>query len=135
VNGKASDLLVLTAPTAPSEKIEALRNTGAEVQSLPIQGGYLSVPAVLEALADRDIVSLLLECGSCLNGAFLTHDLVDKAILFYSETELGPHSLPFAEGIASPYLFQQSLHRATRANFGTDACITGYLHDPWKAKQ
>jgi diaminohydroxyphosphoribosylaminopyrimidine deaminase/5-amino-6-(5-phosphoribosylamino)uracil reductase len=42
------------------------------------------------------------------------------------------HSLPFAEGIASPFLFQQSLHRTSRGDFGTDACITGYLHDPWK---
>lgn len=132
--GNAPDLLILTAPTAPAEKVDALRKAGAEVQSLPEQAGHLSVPAALEALAARDIVSLLLECGSCLNGAFLTHDLVDKAILFYSETELGPHSLPFAEGVASPYFFQQSLQRTTRANFGPDACITGYLHDPWQTK-
>jgi hypothetical protein len=26
---------------------------------------------------------------------------------------------------------QQSLHRITRASYGPDACITGYLHDPW----
>ncbi|MBN9614951.1 MAG: riboflavin biosynthesis protein RibD [Acidobacteriales bacterium 59-55] len=133
--GTASDLLVLTAPTAPTEKADALRKAGAEVQSLPAQSGHISLPTVLETLAARDIVSLLLECGSCLNGEFLTHDLVDKAILFYSETELGPQSLPFAEGVVSPYLFQQSLQRTTRAGFGTDACITGYLHDPWKAKQ
>jgi len=132
----ASDLLILTAPSAPLEKIEAIRKAGAEVEIIPEQeAGHISLPTVLGTLATRNILNLLLECGSCLNGGFLTQDLVDKAILFYSETELGPHSLPFAEGIASPYLFQQSLHRATRANFGTDACITGYLHDPWKAKQ
>ena len=132
--GTASDLLVLTAPTAPAEKADALRKAGAEVQSLPTQSGHISLPTVLKTLADRNIVSLLLECGSCLNGAFLTHNLVDKAILFYSQTELGPQSLPFAEGVVSPYLFQQSLQRTTRAGFGTDACITGYLHDPWKTK-
>jgi diaminohydroxyphosphoribosylaminopyrimidine deaminase/5-amino-6-(5-phosphoribosylamino)uracil reductase len=129
----ASDLLILTAPSAPPEKIEALRKAGAEVQIIPEQEeGHLSLPAVLQTLADRNILSLLLECGACLNGAFLTHNLVDKAVLFYSETELGPQSLPFAEGIASPYLFQQTLHHTTRATFGTDACITGYLHDPWQ---
>jgi diaminohydroxyphosphoribosylaminopyrimidine deaminase/5-amino-6-(5-phosphoribosylamino)uracil reductase len=130
--GDASDLLILTAPGAPAEKIEALREAGAEVESLPEQAGRLSLPAVLQTLADRNLLSLLLECGSCLNGAFLSQNLVDKAILFYSETELGLHSLPFAEGIASPFLFQQSLHCTSRADFGTDACITGYLHDPWK---
>jgi diaminohydroxyphosphoribosylaminopyrimidine deaminase/5-amino-6-(5-phosphoribosylamino)uracil reductase len=131
-SGNASDLLILTAATAPSEKIEALRKAGAEVETIPGQAGHLSLPAVLKALADRGILSLLLECGSCLNGAFLTEDLVDKAILFYSETELGSQSLPFAEGTPSPYLFQQTLHRTTRATFDTDACITGYLHDSWQ---
>jgi diaminohydroxyphosphoribosylaminopyrimidine deaminase/5-amino-6-(5-phosphoribosylamino)uracil reductase len=130
--GKVSDLLILTAPTASPEKIEALREAGAEVETIPEQEGHLSLPAVLQALADRNILSLLLECGTCLNGAFLTQDLVDKAILFYSETELGSQSLPFAEGATSPYLFQQTLHRTTRATFDTDACITGYLHDSWR---
>ena len=127
------DLLILTAVTASSEKIEALRKAGAEVETIPKENNQLSLPAVLKALAQRNILSLLLEAGSHLNGAFLRQNLVDKVILFYSETELGSESLPFAEGIASPYLFQQSLHRTTRTAFDTDACITGYLHDPWPA--
>jgi diaminohydroxyphosphoribosylaminopyrimidine deaminase / 5-amino-6-(5-phosphoribosylamino)uracil reductase len=125
------DLLILTAPSASPEKIEVLRQAGAEVQTIPEQDNHLSLAAALKILAERSILSLLLESGTRLNGAFLRQDLVDKAILFYSETELGPQSLPFAEGIASPYLFQQSLHRISRASFGTDACISGYLHDPW----
>jgi diaminohydroxyphosphoribosylaminopyrimidine deaminase/5-amino-6-(5-phosphoribosylamino)uracil reductase len=125
------DLFILTAPSASPEKIEALRQAGAEVQTIPEQDNHLSLAAALKILAERSILSILLESGTRLNGAFLRQDLVDKAILFYSETELGPQSLPFAEGIASPYLFQQSLHRTSRATFGTDACIAGYLHDPW----
>lgn len=125
------DLLILTAANAAAEKIEALRKAGAEVQTIAEENGHLSLRAVLEALAERNILSLLLESGSHLNGAFLREDLVDKVVLFYSETELGAQSLPFAEGVASPYLFQQSLQRITRASFDTDACISGYLRDPW----
>ncbi|HEV2710224.1 MAG TPA: bifunctional diaminohydroxyphosphoribosylaminopyrimidine deaminase/5-amino-6-(5-phosphoribosylamino)uracil reductase RibD [Edaphobacter sp.] len=125
------DLLILTAPSASPEKINALHKAGAEVEIIPEQDSHLSLGAALRILAERSILALLLESGTHLNGAFLRQDLVEKAILFYSETELGPQSLPFAEGIASPYLFQQSLHRTNRASFGTDACITGYLHDPW----
>lgn len=131
VRSAAGDLLILTAANAAAEKIEALRKAGAEVQPIAEEDGRLSLRAVLKALAERNIISLLLECGSHLNGAFLREDLVDKVVLFYSETELGPQSLPFAEGIASPYLFQQSLQRVTRAGFGADACISGYLHNPW----
>jgi diaminohydroxyphosphoribosylaminopyrimidine deaminase/5-amino-6-(5-phosphoribosylamino)uracil reductase len=135
------DLLILTTPATPQEKtekqkkIEALRESGAEVQTILEQAGHLNLSAVLKALAERNVLSLLLECGSHLNGAFLTQDLVDKAVLFYSQTELGPQSLPFAEGIASPFLFQKSLQRTTRTTFGPsdkpDTCLTGYLHDPW----
>lgn len=131
------DLLILTSSRVPSAKIEALQKAGAEVQAIADQDDRLSLSAVLKALAERQILSLLLESGTHLNGAFLRHDLVDKAVLFYSETELGSDSLPFAEGIASSYLFQQSLHRTTHNTFGPaekpDACITGYLHDPWPA--
>ena len=94
--------------------------------------GALNLSEVLITLADRDITSLLLECGSQLNGAFLTQDLVDKAALFFAPTELGDAALPFADGFGSPFRFQQSLQRATNIAFGSDRLITGYLHDPWQ---
>jgi diaminohydroxyphosphoribosylaminopyrimidine deaminase/5-amino-6-(5-phosphoribosylamino)uracil reductase len=133
--GKGSDLLILCGTTATPAKITALEATGAEVKIIPDHAGRLSLPAVLATLAERNILSLLLECGSHLNGAFLRQNLVDKAILFYSETELGDQAIPFAQGIPSPYLFAQSLRRVTRTAFGPpekpDACIIGYLHNPW----
>jgi len=133
-NGKDSghpNLLILCSKTAPSDKISALTNLGAQVETIPEHAGRLSLPAVLTTLAERNILSLLLECGSHLNGAFIQQSLVDKAVLIYSETELGDRAIPFAQGIASPYLFEESLHRITRANYGPDACVTGYVHDPW----
>jgi diaminohydroxyphosphoribosylaminopyrimidine deaminase/5-amino-6-(5-phosphoribosylamino)uracil reductase len=128
-----SDLLILCGSLAPPAKAAALRSLGIEIQQIPAHAGRLSLPAVLSTIAERNILSLLLECGSHLNGAFLREKLVDKAVLIYAETELGDQALPFAQGIASPYLFEQSLHRITRTTYGPDACITGYLHNPWPA--
>jgi diaminohydroxyphosphoribosylaminopyrimidine deaminase/5-amino-6-(5-phosphoribosylamino)uracil reductase len=125
------DLLIFTGATAPRDKISALSDRGVDVVAISEQAGRLSLNSVVEILAERNILSLLLECGSQLNGAFLQQNLVNKAILFYSETELGEDALPFATGIPSPYLFEQSLQRLTRGTFETDACVTGYLHDPW----
>jgi diaminohydroxyphosphoribosylaminopyrimidine deaminase / 5-amino-6-(5-phosphoribosylamino)uracil reductase len=125
------DLLILCGNTAPQERITALESRGAQVESIPDHAGRLSLPAILATLAERDILSLLLECGSHLNGSFLRQNLVDKAILIYSETELGDQAILFAQGIPSPYLFEQTLHRITRTTLGTDAFVTGYLHDPW----
>jgi diaminohydroxyphosphoribosylaminopyrimidine deaminase / 5-amino-6-(5-phosphoribosylamino)uracil reductase len=126
-----NDLLILCSKTAPSSNLTALTDLGVQVETIPAHAGRLSLPAVLASLAERNIISLLLECGSHLNGSFLQQNLVDKAVLIYAETELGDKAIPFAQGIASPYLFEQSLHRITRNTYGPDACVTGYLHDPW----
>jgi diaminohydroxyphosphoribosylaminopyrimidine deaminase/5-amino-6-(5-phosphoribosylamino)uracil reductase len=129
------DLLILCSKSAPSAKITTLTDLGAQVETIPDHAGRLSLPAVLTTLAERNILSLLLECGSHLNGAFLQQNLVDKAVLIYAETELGDQAIPFAQGIASPYLFEESLLRVTRATYGPDACVTGYLHYPWPPAQ
>jgi len=125
------DLLILCGTTAPEEKLAALQTHGAEVQAIPDHAGRLSLPAILATLAERNILSLLLECGSHLNGSFLRQNLVDKAVLIYAETELGDQAIPFAQGIPSPYVFEHTLHRITRTTLGPDAFVTGYLHDPW----
>jgi diaminohydroxyphosphoribosylaminopyrimidine deaminase/5-amino-6-(5-phosphoribosylamino)uracil reductase len=86
---------------------------------------------VLDALAARQILSLLLECGSRLNGAFLAHGLVDKAVLFHAPTALVEGSLPFAIGFGSPSQMEQSLKQITRTKFGPDTAASGSLRDPW----
>jgi diaminohydroxyphosphoribosylaminopyrimidine deaminase / 5-amino-6-(5-phosphoribosylamino)uracil reductase len=131
VRSAANDLLILCGETAPRARFAAFEDHNVEVVTIPDHAGRLSLPAVLTILAERDILSLLLECGSHLNGSFLRQNLVDKAVLVYAEAELGDQAIPFAQGVASPYLFEQSLRRVTRTSYGPDACITGYLHDPW----
>lgn len=123
------DLLILTTPAAPPEKIEPLRKKGAEIEIIETERNHLSLKQALKTLANRNIQSLLLECGSRLNGAFLSQDLVDKAVLFYAPIELGEGAIPFAEGTTSPPLLSHS----TRTTHGPDTCITGYLHNPWTA--
>jgi diaminohydroxyphosphoribosylaminopyrimidine deaminase / 5-amino-6-(5-phosphoribosylamino)uracil reductase len=131
VQSAANDLLILCNKEAPASKVAALTERGAHVETIPDHAGRLSLSAVLATLAERDILSLLLECGSHLNGSFLSHNLVDKVVLIYADTELGDQAIPFAEGLASPYLLEQYLHRVSRTTYGADACVTGYLHDPW----
>jgi diaminohydroxyphosphoribosylaminopyrimidine deaminase/5-amino-6-(5-phosphoribosylamino)uracil reductase len=125
------DLLILCGTTATPEKISALEALGAAVETLPDHAGRLSLPAALANLAERNILSLLLECGSHLNGSFLRQNLVDKVTLIYAETELGDQAVHFAQGVPSSYLLEQSLSRITRTTLGPDALVTGYLHDPW----
>ena len=132
------DVLLICADTAEQERVQLLEARGAQIEFVPANAtGSLDLAAVLAVLAKREILSVLVEAGPRINGALLRDDLVDKAILFYAPTELGPGALPFADGIASPYLFEQNLKQTTRTTFprtgGEDACISGYLHNPWLA--
>ena len=133
--GNESDLLILCGSSGAPAKAAALGLLNVEVDQVPDHNGRLSLPAALSALAERDILSVLLECGSHLNGAFLRQNLVDKAILFYSENRLGEQAIPFAEGISSPQVLEQSLRHLTRTTYGPDTCLTGYVHNPWPNSQ
>ncbi|MBS1822387.1 MAG: bifunctional diaminohydroxyphosphoribosylaminopyrimidine deaminase/5-amino-6-(5-phosphoribosylamino)uracil reductase RibD [Acidobacteria bacterium] len=125
------DLLILTSANAPEWKIESLTQDGAEVEVVPEHAGRLSLPAVLAMLAERNILSVLLEAGSHLNGAFLRQNLVDKAVFFHADIMLGDQALPFAQGTEPASVFEQALLRPSITSFGPDTCISGYLHDPW----
>ncbi len=131
-----NDLLVVCGSDAPVSRIASLAANGIEVIPVAEHEGRLNLASVLKLLGQRQILSLLLECGSQLNGAFLSQHLVDKAVLFYAETELGADAVAFAAGEPSPFLFEQRLRRIRRTCFDSsdgrqDACVTGYLTDPW----
>jgi diaminohydroxyphosphoribosylaminopyrimidine deaminase/5-amino-6-(5-phosphoribosylamino)uracil reductase len=131
VQSAKGDLLVLCGAGAAAEKVAGLEAAGVEVVRVAQRDVRLDLGAVLDALGRRKILSLLLECGSELNGAFLTAGLVDKVVLFQSARELGAGAVPFAAGFGPPSLLEQSMTRVVRTRFGDDACVSGYLRDLW----
>ena len=128
-----NDLLIFCGTHADPDRAAALQSAGVEVIQIAQRNGLLDLNAVLAALASRQIISVLLECGSALNGAFLAQDLVDKVVLFHAPGSLGLGALPFAAGFGTPSLLERSLTKITRTNFGADICVTGTLRDPWAA--
>jgi diaminohydroxyphosphoribosylaminopyrimidine deaminase/5-amino-6-(5-phosphoribosylamino)uracil reductase len=138
VRSAQNDLLIFCGANADSARAAALQDAGIEVvriaqQSEQVvgQGGRLDLHAVLAALASRQVISVLLECGSGLNASFLAQNLVDRAVLFYAPTELGEGALPFAAGFGRPAQLESILKGTTRTNFGADTCVAGTLRDPW----
>ena len=144
------DLIVFCAKSAPNDRQRALRQRGVIVEAIPTltaaqrgtQGRRLELDlrAVLKRLGDLDILSVLLESGSGLNGAFLNAGLVDKAVLFFSETELGSNAIPFAAHGPTAFSLVEQLSDIDRCDFVSDlsngarqvdACVRGTLHDPW----
>jgi diaminohydroxyphosphoribosylaminopyrimidine deaminase/5-amino-6-(5-phosphoribosylamino)uracil reductase len=141
VTTASDDLLILCSDDtthAPTDRESALRARNAEVLRIPTSANHLDLHAALAVLAQRNILSVLIEAGSALNGSLLRAGLVDKLVLYYAEHELGIDAVPFAANFDSPYALQQRLTQITRNPFPSDLApnaedvrITGYLHDPW----
>jgi diaminohydroxyphosphoribosylaminopyrimidine deaminase/5-amino-6-(5-phosphoribosylamino)uracil reductase len=133
------DLRIFCAPEAPMERRAELASLGVRVTEVGVARSTsdemlptLDLVEVLRHLHEAGIVSVLLEGGSALNGAFLRGQLVDQAILFYAETELGPDSVPFAEGFPGPFAVEEHMLSVNQRTFGSDVCVSGLLHDPWR---
>jgi diaminohydroxyphosphoribosylaminopyrimidine deaminase/5-amino-6-(5-phosphoribosylamino)uracil reductase len=124
-NGE-QELWIFCGAEAPSERRLALEASGVRVSV-----GSLDPGEVLAQLHQAQLTSVLLEAGSAINGAFLRGNLVDEAILFYAETELGPEALPFATGTDGPFALETRMLSVTKRTFGADVCVSGPLHDPW----
>ena len=131
VRSACGDVLVLCSVEAEAERAAALEAAGVQVERVAGRGGRLDLGVVLDLLGERKILSVLLECGPELNGAVLAQGLVDKVVLFHSQTVLGEDAVPFAAGVGSPLPLEQELKGITRKMFGTDARVSGYLRDPW----
>jgi diaminohydroxyphosphoribosylaminopyrimidine deaminase / 5-amino-6-(5-phosphoribosylamino)uracil reductase len=76
-------VLIASGPEAPSDRISALREAGAEV----LQTNGLE-PALRE-LGARNVTSLFLEGGKTLATSFLSDDLIDESRTFIAPMLLG----------------------------------------------
>jgi diaminohydroxyphosphoribosylaminopyrimidine deaminase/5-amino-6-(5-phosphoribosylamino)uracil reductase len=131
VRSAEGDVLVFCGPEADAQRCREFGAAGVEAMRVVGVDGRLDLGVVLDVLGQRKILSVLLECGSRLNGAFLASGLVDRAVLFFSQTVLGPGSVPFAAGVLGPGEVESRLDRVERAEFGADRCIIGVLRDVW----
>jgi diaminohydroxyphosphoribosylaminopyrimidine deaminase/5-amino-6-(5-phosphoribosylamino)uracil reductase len=129
VNTAADDLLVICS-SPDSNARQALELKCVRVVQLSDDTSRPKFSAVLKLLGEMEITSLLVEGGSMVNTSTLVSGQVDKILLYYAPTLMGPAAIPFlAEvGERNPALCvkQMELHR-----FGDDFAVEGYLRDPY----
>lgn len=101
--------LVLCGIDAPSEPEEELVGLGVEVVRTPISTeGRLDAQLALRYLAQRGVVSLMIEGGAELAGSFLAARLADELHAFIAPILLGPRGRPGAVDWAGPDTPQQA---------------------------
>lgn len=118
------DVLVFTAAREGHAKAQALRKVGVEVAHLRAREGHVDLRAVVRELGKREILSVILEAGSDLNGAALAAGIVDKVVLFIAPTIAGKQDVPLARISRAK---MPKLHDISVRKFGPDLCVSGYL--------
>ncbi|MFI7613096.1 bifunctional diaminohydroxyphosphoribosylaminopyrimidine deaminase/5-amino-6-(5-phosphoribosylamino)uracil reductase RibD [Nonomuraea terrae] len=107
---QAARVLDDAAPTLVAVAEDAGTDLKADLLRLPRHDGGLDLHALLRELAARDVVSVFLEGGPTLAGAFVARGLVDRVVAYLAPALLG--SGPAALGAAGAGTIAD-LHRLT----------------------
>jgi len=95
--------LILASTDAPFENEEALTSHGVEVlRTATTAEGRIDVLVALTALAQRGVVSMMVEGGAELAGSLLATRLADELHAFLAPILLGPRGRPGAVDWAGP---------------------------------
>ncbi len=125
--------LVLCGPDASPETEAQLSALGVECARMPLSTeGRLDVVGALRMLAQRGIVSLLVEGGAELAGSFLAGRLADELHAFIAPILLGPRGRPGAVDWAGPDTPQQAprISKPAWELVGEDAYVHGNIVYP-----
>jgi len=121
---EAGPVIIITTPesiAARSERARELEERGAQLE--PIGDGALS--GAFERLAERQIVSLLLEGGATLQAAAWKAGLVDAVHLYVAPVTLGAGGVPWLE---IDRVSLASLADRRTISLGPDVFTEGYVH-------
>jgi diaminohydroxyphosphoribosylaminopyrimidine deaminase/5-amino-6-(5-phosphoribosylamino)uracil reductase len=127
--------LLATTSAISERQRELLSGQGVDVLVLPAVPSpatehhlVVSLPALLGALGDRQVSSLLVEGGATVLGAFFDQALVNKVMAFIAPIVIGGREAPGAVGGQGVEQMEQAIkfERVSVERLGTDLLLTGY---------
>jgi diaminohydroxyphosphoribosylaminopyrimidine deaminase/5-amino-6-(5-phosphoribosylamino)uracil reductase len=115
---------MIFASHPPVERLAALHNAGVDVFETA------TLEDALSALRTFDINHLMVEGGAQVAREFLERDLVDRLVIFQSQSILGPAAHRPFEGSAGDFAARlQSFPVVDTANFGQDVMTVYAIHE------
>jgi len=124
--------ILVLGRSATSEEVTAFTQAGAELLELPAIEGLVDLEAVLRALGEREITSVLVEGGGILLGSLFDCGLVDKVIAFIAPIIIGGKEAKTAvcgQGV-DKVANSLKLERVSVERFGEDLMVSGYVSPP-----
>jgi diaminohydroxyphosphoribosylaminopyrimidine deaminase/5-amino-6-(5-phosphoribosylamino)uracil reductase len=127
LQGAGRALIATSGRSEPSWR-QALEAAGAEVLVLSGDGDSLELEALLKALAERGVLSLLVEGGGILLGSVFDQGLVDKVQAIIAPMIIGAAEAPAAVAGRGAQRLAQAwrLREVTVERLGQDILVTGY---------
>jgi diaminohydroxyphosphoribosylaminopyrimidine deaminase/5-amino-6-(5-phosphoribosylamino)uracil reductase len=121
--------IIATTESASQEKIGRLKKKGVRILILDSQNGRVNLKDCLCVLGEMEMMALLVEGGSQVNGSFLDEGLVDKVLLFLSPKLMGDgKAIGIFEGRRKEGLKDAIPLRELKVRrMGKDILIEGYV--------
>lgn len=130
VASASGDLLLVGTSAAPADRRKALEARGIEVLIADGPGGRTDPKKVVEYLAARRYLSLMVEAGSRVNWTMLDTQIADKVLFYYAPKILGGmKSLPVAGGPGrarradAMLLDRLTIHAVSKDEFAVEAYV------------
>ena len=124
-----SKTIIFTTEAAPKDKIERLEKKNVRVLVLDSKEGRVNLKSCLSKLGEMEMMSLLVEGGSRINGSFLDENLIDKLLLFLSPKLIGDTQAGGIFGGKGVVNLKEAiaLRELRTKRIGEDILIEGYL--------
>jgi diaminohydroxyphosphoribosylaminopyrimidine deaminase/5-amino-6-(5-phosphoribosylamino)uracil reductase len=130
VRSAAGDVLAVGTSAAPAERRKALEDRGIRVLILDGRDGRSDLRAAIEAVAQQQYLSVLIEAGAKVNWAALESGVADKVFFYYAPKILGGlESLSMAGGLGKRRradairINRTELHRIAPDEFAVEGYI------------
>jgi diaminohydroxyphosphoribosylaminopyrimidine deaminase/5-amino-6-(5-phosphoribosylamino)uracil reductase len=129
-----SEVILATTRSAPQDKIERLQERGVRVLIVDSKEGRVDLRSCLSKLGEINVMNLLVEGGSQVNGSFLDEGLIDKFLLFLSPKLIGdPQALGVFGGRGVSNLQEAvAVKEINTKRIGEDIFVEAYLE--WGTK-
>jgi len=131
VTSAQNDVLIVGTSLANAERRKTLEAAGIEILIADGQGGRTDPKKVIDYLAQRRYLSLMVEAGSHVNWTMLDSQIADKVFFYYAPKILGGmKSIPVAGGpgrmrrVDAIMLERVQVHGISTDEFAVEAYVT-----------
>ncbi|MDY6839257.1 MAG: bifunctional diaminohydroxyphosphoribosylaminopyrimidine deaminase/5-amino-6-(5-phosphoribosylamino)uracil reductase RibD [Thermodesulfobacteriota bacterium] len=124
-----SDSVLVTSPSILPQKKSLFERPGVRLLAVDCHEGQIDLKALMKALGEMGITSLLIEGGSHVNGAAMRAGIVDKCCMFFAPKICGGHDgVPICTGPGPAFMEKSmTLKDISVRRFGDDVMIQGYF--------